>query len=115
MPRRWLFLLLLPAIVALSPACDLDDDDDTPLLLGTLYNSNDGVCTTTGEDLDFYFNGIFAATVASGESSEVFQVKSTYLVEVRLTRTDSVVTSYDLVLNGAGWYAWAGCADGSHP
>ncbi len=115
MPRGWLVLLLLPGILVLSPACDLDDDDDTPLLLGTLYNSNDGSCSTSGEDLDFYFNGILAATVESGESSEVFQAKGTYVVEVRLTRTDSPITDYELLLDGAGWWAWAGCSDGSHP
>ncbi len=115
MPRHLLLLLLLSGLVVLSPACDLDDDDDRPLLLGTLYNSNDGTCSTSGEDLDFYFNGVFAATVGSGESSEVFQIKATYVVEVRLTRTDEVVTTYESVLDGAGWWAWAGCADGSHP
>ncbi len=115
MPRRWMFLLLLPGILVLTPACDLSDDGDTPLLLVTLYNSNDGTCANRGEDLDFYFNGILAATVESGESSEVFQVKGTYVVEVRLTRTDALTTSFEILLDGAGWWAWAGCSDGSHP
>ena len=117
MNRSQTLLLLLLAILALAAACDFIDDDGTfePVVPGIIYNSNDGACATTGVNLDFYFDSEFAASVGSGDSVEDLKTPGSHTIEVFVAGTDQRFTTFELHINSAGWWVWAGCPDGTHP
>jgi len=64
-----------------------------PSYWGILYNANDGNCTSSGEALDFYIDGVFHATVNSGENLPVKLTAGEHTFRVLLTKTQEVLQS----------------------
>jgi len=87
-----------------------------PSYWGKLYNSNDGTCTVKGEALDFYIDGVFHATINSGENLSVKLTEGEHTFRVLLTKTQEVLESgYKFEINGDEWWFSYGCNDGTYP
>ncbi|MBN2738462.1 MAG: hypothetical protein JXR70_15890 [Spirochaetales bacterium] len=91
-------------------------DSEAPEFTGRLYNANNGSCNIKGEDLDFYIDGHFVATVKSGDWVSVKLPGGSHLFKVARTKNKAVVEpGYLLEIDDELWYYWYGCDDGSHP
>lgn len=81
-----------------------------------MYNSNDGNCTISGEQLDFYADGVFIGTVNAGSNRSVELEEGVHYFRVLLTSTQAVeLASYEMTVAGDGWWFKYGCADGTYP
>jgi len=101
-------LLLLLTLTQCTPAI--------PSYWGKLYNSNDGNCTNAGEALDFYIDGVFNATINSGENLSIKLTAGEHTFKVLLTETQEVLESgYKFEIYDEGWWYRHGCYDGTYP
>jgi len=81
-----------------------------------LYNSNDGNCSIAGEALDFYIDGVFKATINSGENLSVKLTAGEHIFRVLLTKTQEVLESgYTIEIKSDYWWFSYGCDDGTYP
>ena len=91
-------------------------DQNRAIYRGRLYNSNDGTCSIAGEQLDFYIDGIFIATINSGESLSTELEEGLHTFRVKLTSTGEVLEpGYQMTIEGENWWYRYGCNDGSYP
>jgi len=82
---------------------------------GKLYNACDGICSYTGEALDFYIDGAFIATISSGENLSIELAAGEHIFKVLLTKTQEVLEPGDKYEISEGWWYWWGCYNGTHP
>jgi len=100
--------LLLLTLTQCTPAI--------PSYWGKLYNSNDGNCSIAGEALDFYIDGVFNATINSGENLSIKLTMGEHTFRVLVTKTQEVLESgYKYEINHEEWWYAYGCNDGTYP
>ncbi len=103
------FFILVPVILILFH-CNSEQH------WGFLTNTNDGVGTISGKSLDFYFNGDFVYTVASGTTKECTISKGQHIISILLSETDSLLVVDTFNIEGDGWTYGFGCSlGGTYP
>jgi hypothetical protein len=112
---KTLCMLFILSMVSTFSMCFNSKTDDPPEYTGTIYNALNGTCTLAGRSLDYYFNGTFIATLASGSNTTKTLQEGAYTITVYTTSDHVYRTTYNMNIVGNNWWFWYGCADGTHP